>query len=315
MDYKHIFTENTVLEMGTGLIVPLHIINKFLFGKKDNFCIISKIALLNGEIIIEKNNKFYLKLSKFEDYINLIKNMNEKIPFFPYNYYNLFDKNNTHYYSLFEIINEYIDFLDNKDDHFSRTIKYIIKPKNMLNCNLVSSFLDSYCLEFENKGKSLFINIGMDILDKDNFISFSPDRNMNQYKKLYESHKQSLLMEDPETFLINNLERVTGDINYASLVVKSYLAKDDKTTDISWISNLVEWKNEVSKNNSINSFISHYPHLIEDNKTNFEGFNKFLLSIEANHLHSWEVKEQINELYYKITHELISSFEMLYRFK
>jgi hypothetical protein len=170
-------------------------------------------------------------------------------------------------------------------------------------------------LEFENKGKSLFINIGMDILDKDNFISFSPDRKMNQYKKLYESHKQSLLMEDPETFLINNLERVTGDINYASLVVKSYLAKDDKTTDILWISNLVEWKNEVSKNNSINSFISHYPHLIEDNKTNFEGFNKFLLSIEANHLHSWEVKEQINELYYKITHELISSFEMLYRFK
>jgi hypothetical protein len=34
--------------------------------------------------------------------------------------------------------------------------------------------------------------------------------------------------------------------------------------------------------------------------------------LEVADLQQWEVKEQINELYYKITHELIRSFEILY---
>ena len=48
--------------------------------------------------------------------------------------------------------------------------------------------------------------------------------------------------------------------------------------------------------------------------TNFEGFNKFLLSLDIKYI-SWEVKEQINELYYQITHELIKSFQLLYENK
>jgi hypothetical protein len=43
-------------------------------------------------------------------------------------------------------------------------------------------------------------------------------------------------------------------------------------------------------------------------------FNKFLLTIDINYV-SWENKEQINELYYQITHELIRSFELLYKYK
>jgi hypothetical protein len=49
--------------------------------------------------------------------------------------------------------------------------------------------------------------------------------------------------------------------------------------------------------------------------TNFEGLNKFLLSIDTKYLQQWENKEQINELYYQITHELIKSYEILYNHK
>ena len=45
--------------------------------------------------------------------------------------------------------------------------------------------------------------------------------------------------------------------------------------------------------------------------TNFEGFNKFLLNIDTTYV-NWQIKEQINELYYQITYELIKSYELLY---
>jgi hypothetical protein len=62
-------------------------------------------------------------------------------------------------------------------------------------------------------------------------------------------------------------------------------------------------------------FIQKYSHLIENDNTNFEGINKFLLNIEIEDVSQWHVKEQINELYYQITHELIRSFELLYKSK
>ena len=123
-----------------------------------------------------------------------------------------------------------------------------------------------------------------------------------------------LLIEKPEQFLITNLERVTGDETFATNIVKSYLCKNEFNTEISSMCNLILWKNKSSMISSIEKFITNYPHLINEdkNKTNFEGFNKFLLSLEVADLQQWEVKEQINELYYKITHELIRSFEILY---
>jgi hypothetical protein len=130
-------------------------------------------------------------------------------------------------------------------------------------------------------------------------------------------------MESPEKFLITNLERVTGDETFATNIVKSYLSKNEFNTPLIGLCNLVLWKNKEAMFHSIHQFFKNYPNLInkkleeisnnfEEVNTNFEGFNKFLLSIEVNDLQQWEVKDQINELYYKITHELIRSFEILY---
>jgi hypothetical protein len=321
MDYKSLFSQDTHLEMDKGLLVPLSKVNKLLFGTKDIFPIISKLTLINADIVTEKEKIYYLKINKFDEYIKLIRNQKERIPFFPYNYYNLFEPDNIDYKSVFEPIKEYLNYLDKQEDHFSETIKYIINPKNILNCELISSFDMTYCLRFEKKGKPLFITLNMNNLNTDFELSYSPYRNECQYQKLFEDHKTVLLLENPERFLITNLERVTGDETFATNIVKSYLSKNEFKTPIMGLCNLVLWKNKEAMFHSIYQFFKNYPHLIDKKiddiqfgevNTNFEGFNKFLLSIEVNDLQQWEVKEQINELYYKITHELIRSFEILY---
>lgn len=314
MDYKTLFSQYSKLEIDTGLIVPLPKVNKVLFATNQDFPIVDKLTLLNAQIIIEKNKIYYLNLNKFDKYINLIRNQKEHIPFFPYNYYNLFDKESEYYEELFTPIKEYLNFLDKVNNQFSDTIKHIINPKNILNCDLLSTFNNSYCLAFDKTGKALFITLYKDNLKSEFGLSYSPYRNENQYEKLFEQHKQILLIENPERFLITNLERVTGDETFAINIVKSYLNKNDFNTEITDICDLILWKNKETMRQSIKKFINNYPHLINEdkNKTNFEGFNKFLLSLEVADLQQWEVKEQINELYYKITHELIRSFEILY---
>jgi hypothetical protein len=48
---------------------------------------------------------------------------------------------------------------------------------------------------------------------------------------------------------------------------------------------------------------------------NFKGINKFLLNITEDDVENFDVKEQINEMYYNSMNELIHSFEQLYKRK
>lgn len=302
MDYKAVFSNDSFLDINHGRLIPIENVNKVLFSNSKQFPIIGKIVLLNSGMIFEINNKFYLNLNKFSDYIELIKcNKNNFKDCFPYNYYKFFDKDNK-FINLMEQIDGYLHYLNNKNDNFSNTIKYILTKKNILNSELVSEIDNTYCLKFDKKGKPLYITISEEIkLDNES---------------LYLKHKQTILQEEPEKFLIINLERVTGDENFASSIVKSYLHKNEFNTLINDISNLILWKNISAKDKYIEKFINKYIHLVEVNPdgifTNFEGFNKFLLNIQENDVQQWEVKEQINELYFKITNELIRSFEILY---
>lgn len=308
MDYKTLFSQDTTLEIDAGLIIPLEKVNKLLFGIIEDFPIIDKLTLLNSDIVIEKSKKYFLNLNKFEKYIELIRSQKERIPYFPYNYYNLFEPDSLDYKAIFEPIKEYLNFLDSVGNQHSETIKYIINPKNILNCSLLSTFNNTYCLKFDKKGKPLYITLYFEYEETDCGLSYSPDRDEVQYEKIFEKHKNVLLMENPERFLITNLQRITGDENFATNIVKSYLSKNDFNTKIIDICNLILWKNTDAMYNSIEKFMVNYSHLVkgeiediytelEEIKTNFEGFNKFLLSLDEANLQQWEVKEQINELY------------------
>lgn len=312
MDYKTIFSTDAHIEMGTGRIIPIELVNKVLFGIKTSFPFIGKIPLLNSNIICEHNNKYFININKLNEYVDLVKN-NNITSYFPYNYFELNGyENNEQYKELFQPIKDYLKYLDQKDNHFSNTIKNIILKNNLLNVELVSDYDGLYCLKFDKIGKPLFFTLCNENMNTQYSLSYSSDRNEEQYEKLYQEHKSALLMENPETFLITNLERVTGDLDFSKMIVKSYLEKDKFETPILGVTKLILWKNENSLMNYVENFKEKYPHLINDENTNFEGINKFLLNLEEKDLQQWEVKEQINELYYNITHELIKSFEILY---
>jgi hypothetical protein len=312
MDYKTIFSQDSHLEMGIGRVISLVHVNKVLFGIKTEFPFIGKIILLNANIINEIGNKHYININKLNDYIELIKN-NGNIQYFPYNYLEFTDYyNNEHYKQLFQPIKEYLTYLDTIHDSFSNTIKSILLKNNILNVELVSEYDGLYCLKFDKIGKPLFLTLGNESMDTSYTLSYSSDSNEQQYEKLYKEHKNALLMENPEVFLITNLERVTGNLEFSQMIVKSYVEKEQFTTPILGITKLVLWKNEKCIMDYVEKFKEKYFYLIKDENTNFEGINKFLLNLEESDLQQWEVKEQINELYYNITHALINSFEILY---
>jgi hypothetical protein len=323
MDYKTVLYKNSHLEPEIGRVVPMSTINQMFFGNSDPFCITGKLELINLSIITKINGIFYLNLDKVNEYFEIANNINfDNITFFPYNYFKNFKTTEVpeHFKNMMETMDEYLDYLTSINDHFSNTIKHIMYNKNFLNADLIVAKDDVFVVKFNKLGKPLFINFTYDLDTNGNFLSMAQPRSAIQYEQTFEFHKKQLLMEDPENFLITNLERVTGDRSFSEMAVKSYLQKNNFDTPIEGLCELVQWKDEKSQKEFIKFFIQKYPELVESSDsitsmmTNFEGFNKFLLTLDTSYVH-WQVKEQINELYYQITHELIRSFELLYQNK
>jgi hypothetical protein len=314
MNYSALFATQSQLDIDIGRIIPLCKINQLLLGKNDAFCMNNKLSLLNSDIVKHKNGTYYLNFSKFDMYLDTIKtsfdmdNMN----YFPYNYFKFINKEKItpYFQKMMSAIDSYYSFLKTKDNHFSKTIMNILFNKtDMFNGEVVSVFDDIVCVKFNKIGKSLYINFTYSNSSLANKLSLEDYENNDLLEILYEYHKESL-------FLINNLERVTGDIHFAEMCVKSYINKKEYTTPLDGLLELMNfgWKDNKMKDEYLTFFISKYRHLIKEYDmgklyTNFEGFNMFLLSIEEKYIKRWEVKDQINELYYQITHELIHSFE------
>ena len=313
MDYLSTETE---LNIDMGKVISLNKINKILFGNKEPFCIIDKITLLNSDIVKQYQNDYYLIINKLTNYFELIEKQTQNL-YFPYNYYKSFNKEvSADFINIAKTIDEYLEYVDSIGDQFSYLIKHILHNGKFLNAELVESKNDIFCIRFQKKaGNALHIFMN-NTLVIDGTLSYADDRKSDQYEKLYYSHKKILLMEDPEEFLICNLEKVTGDLDFSKMIVQSYLIKNDYKTSLKSLCNLISWKNEELMNEYIDFFVCKYNSIVKvddgEYMTNFEGFNKFLLSLEVKFLQQWENKEQINELYYQITHELIKSYEILY---
>jgi hypothetical protein len=313
MDYKSVLYKYSYFENETGRVINLSTLNQIFFGNSDPFCISGKLELINTNLIVKINDVFYLNINKVDEYFEKIDNF-DNLKFFPYNYYKFFKitKISTHFKNMIESIDKYIDYLTKINNSFSINIKHIIFNNNLLNADLIIAKDDIYIIKFNKRGKPLIINFIYNLNATGNYLFLDNTINELQYENTFNFHKEQLLMEDPENFLITNMERVTGNKIFSEMAVKSYIYKDIFNTPIEGLCELVQWKNKTIRNNFIKLFIEKYPNLVKsDTMTNFEGFNKFLLNIDTNYV-NWQIKEQINELYYQITYELIRSFELLY---
>lgn len=314
MDY---LSKESELNINIGKIIPLKRMNVILFGTKNEW-IVDKILLLNAGLVKQINNNYFILTNKITDYLDLIKSQKLELAF-PYNYYKYFNKEENNFSKIINTIDKYIEYLDTVGDQFSYLIKNVLHNGTFLNAELVES-KNMICIQFDKKvGKSLYIFLSEEISIMPTMLCYSEQQEIDQYSRLYESHKNTLLMDEPEEFLISSLEKVTGNLEFSEMAVKSYLIKNDFQTPLKELCELISWKNEEMMIEFVDFFVHKYFSLtkIIDGQymTNFEGLNKFLLSIDIKYLQQWENKEQINELYYQITHELIKSYEILYKNK
>jgi hypothetical protein len=332
---KHIFTKDSNDDTIQGNYIPLTRINQFFFGTNDfvhEFNLFE--VLFNRNVnIVNKYGINYLSATNLPEYleqVTQILDLENKFNCCPYNYYKFVgDFIPTHYRLMIKSIDRFLKYLENKDTPDSKTIRHMMSPGILKgkvkelepNVDIVTKFekvRDNVInLKFSKKGFTLKIRMKLSFAPEEGLLRMSEDVEDEELESLYQYLCNKLRMDSPEEFMINNLERVCGSYEFAEIMVKSYLKKSDYVYDVDDISAIIMWKDEESESRYKEYFYQKYESCIkkinDKVKLNFEGINKFLLNITESDVENFEVKEQINEMYYSSMHELIYSFEKLYQ--
>ncbi len=325
------------LKLNHKMLIPLSRVNQYFFGTNLFSNKLNYFSLHRDKMIIKENGIYYVIISQLENYLNEVDEilgLNSTLNCCPYNYYKTFGKDQhipTHYSQMINSIDKFLEYVDNKETLQARTFRHIISPfstKNQYNkietevvdyLNFGSNQTTELLLKFNKKGYPLFIRMSMVDTDSENSLRISENISNLEFEKLYQYINTSLLMDNPEEFLITNIESVCGSREFAEIMVKSYLSKSEYKFSIGSISSIILWKNTKSETNFKTYFCEKYEKCFkiieEEIYLNFEGINKFLLNISEDDVENFDVKEQINEMYYNSMYQMIYSFELLYKNK
>lgn len=324
----------TSLELTHQNIIPLSRVNQFFFGTNLFVNKLNYLILHKESMITKQNGQYYLYISKLEKYLNEVcdvLDIENKINCCPFNYLKIFGQSerilNGKYFLMTCAFESFLHFLKLKQNNDANTIVNIMIPNNKLEVEVVKileldEYINDMVIKFDKKGKPLFITLSWSLnknLNHQNMLRICNNVEIDEYETLYDYICEQLRMDTPEDYLINNLDRVCGSREFSEIMVKSYLSKHDFKYSLESISSVILWKDSKSYNKYKDYFLSRYKNctIIDDDQIllNFEGINKFLLNINEDHVENFEVKEQINDMYYNCMTELISSFEKLYKNK
>jgi hypothetical protein len=303
--------------------IPLQRINQFFFGVNVDMKKYHFDFHRNGLITVHSNIP-YVYISKIDIYLSQAYDIIHKmgIKCFPYNYYKYIDMNDKDmlYCTMISTMDQFIGYLESLDTPYSNTILNILKPKMGLEV-MVADVLQfneniEIILKFKKAGSPLFIrmnNDGTSHLSLKLSQEVDSEAEADNHSTLYEHICSELLMDSPTDFIINNIERVCGSREFAEMMVNSYMNKDEQSTPIEMVASVILWKNETRMEKYIEYFKSRYNTM--NDCIDFEGVNKFFLNITEEYVANFEVKEQINTMYYLAMKELIHSYEVLYNNK
>jgi len=324
----------TSSELTRQNIIPLSRVNQFFFGtnlfaNKLNYLVLNKESM-----ITKKNGQYYMYISKLEKYLNEVcdvLDIENKINCCPFNYIKIFGQSerilNGKYLLMIYAFESFLHFLKLKLNNDANTIVNIMAPNSKLEGEVIKileldEHLNDMVIKFDKKGKPLFITLSWSLnknLNHQNMLRICNNVEIDEYEVLYDYICEQLRMDTPEDYLINNLDRVCGSREFSEIMVKSYLSKHEFKYSLDSISSVILWKDSRSYNKYKDYFLSRYENclVLDDDQIllNFEGINKFLLNINEEHVENFEVKEQINDMYFNCMTELISSFEKLYKNK
>lgn len=329
-------TSDIKLLPDVGNVVPYTSICETLFGHE--ITEIPRIELLNKGYVVnseQDNNKvLYFKLSKFHDFIEFCENrINfDNLSLCPINYFGflntfLIDKEkksiNQQHLQVIILLNDFKEFLVLKDDING---KFILKSYwDKIFNGIVTSYNENpflLTIKFKkNKGLPFILNISNDEINSNNTLStnlFGKEQ-INQFDKLYNCWLQEYLMDTPENYVISCLELVTGSLDMATMIYKSHDKKENYEICVDDLNQIINFKSNQKKNSYLEYFVNMYTDntiyqkIEEKVYLNFEGFNKYLLNIDASYLSNFQDKETINQMYYNVMDELINSYQKLYK--
>ena len=322
------------LELTHKNIIPLSRVNQFFFGSNLFVSKLNYLVLHKESMITKHDGNYWLYISKLEKYLDEVcdvLDIENKINCCPFNYLKIFGQSgrilNGKYFLMTCAIESFIHFLQIKQNNDASTIVNIMVPNNKLEGEVVKILelgedLNDMVMKFDKKGKPLFITLSWSLnknLNYQNRLRICNNVEIDEYEVLYDYICEQLKMDTPEDYLINNLDRVCGSREFSEIMVKSYLSKLEFKYSLDSISSVILWKDSSSFSKYKDYFLSRYINctVLDDDQIllNFEGINKFLLNINEEHVENFEVKEQINDMYYNCMTELISSFEKLYKNK
>jgi len=335
------FNNKMTLSLTHDKNIRLSRINQFFFGT-NNFANKLNFVVLNRDYSVKKHmGEYWLNISKIDNYLDYVAEtikLDTQFNCCPYNYYKNIDGLNVpdHYITMIGALDCFRNFLNQLDTTESKTILNIMFPKTnkgtyYLETDIVG-MLDfdnnkNFILKFSKKGNPLIIHLNstnniqsVDINTICPVLRIANNLESNEMLSLYDNICAILLMDTPECWLVNNLERVCGSKEFAELMVDSYLSKSQFKHEISVLTSIIEWKDNKSKYRYVEYLCTRYPDCIQNDNAgnvylNFEGVNKFFLNISEDEVENFDVKEQINTMYYNSMYELIHSFEILYKHK
>ncbi len=327
-------------------MVPLVRVNNFFFGTSSFADKFNYLNLAKENIVRKEYGIYYLETKKLENYLEyVVEHLGFDTTFncCPYNYFKFMENLGkpcnvpVHYQLMCKTIDNFLLYLDTLDTQQAKTIRHILTPNaklgefNKLECEVsdVLSFDNLMSTEFVVKlirtaGKPIFLRLRCETetlnSDSSNTLILSESENNDNFNRVYNYINEQMLMSDtPEEFLICNIERVCGSRVFAEIMVKSYLDKNEFIFSLDSISSIILWASSEVESKYSEYFCGKYPHCVKPigctQMLNFEGINKFLLNISESDVENFEVKEQINEMYYNSMFELIHSFEQLYKNK
>ena len=327
ISYSKMLNYNLKLIPNIGNVMPYQNVMEILFGREfKEIRGISPLELIHKKLIIDhSDDNKYLHQSKFKDFLLFIsKKIKWDSTLCPVNFFDVFESLETldietpileKYQKMFLVLNNFGTYLKEKD-----MIIFNIYWKHHFK-GLVTSYQEEpfkLTLEFKRGvGNPLKLNL---IEDEDGESLSLNNSESDQFEHLYNKWKEVLAMDKPDDFVINCLVNVTGSLDLSKFIFNSHQEKEKFIIDVEDLSMIINYKNAKKKEEYLELFKSIYKtegiYLESEDsiKLNFEGFNKYLLNLEAKFLESFEDKEVINTLYFNVMDELVNSYKKLYLF-
>lgn len=313
-------------------IIPLEHVCKCLFGVKTLPISTCLVKLEFNNIVVKYTGVYYIKASRFGQFIDNVGCLDKyENKYLIINYCNFLETELIGIQKDIYIFNK--KFIEYLEKHKPINYNVIINMIGKNHCNGMIAGYEKSINIMMIKYDHCVVSYGYNVVASEMYVCLNTNlcRDNTQYahdpideynytndtfKKLAEEIFQSLLRKNVDEYVIYNLEKITGNISFAKMLVVAH-NNNDCVIPLNHANSIVQFKNEELEQNYNFKFTKSYEEGTIWNKNNddimlnFEGLNRYYLNLDDTFIDN---NEQVKTLYYDITNELINSYKTLYNY-